>query len=390
MSANISEKPLVSVFIPYYCDREFLPQAIESVLAQSYENFELILLNHATTDDCREIAHSYNDERIRHIDYPKNLGAGSGALVAEGLKIARGKYFKVFCADDIMHTDCLENLVDYMESNPHIDFAFGDVRYVDKDRKPLNTTWFEHRKDYISKDLNFDEKLNEIECLKLYRDCKSFLPYIGSIVKTGCLRNIHINHTYIMLFDMSLWVELLISGCKIGFYQSPIADYRVHSAQVSFSSRKNSELSARRSYFETLIWPEFFAKCKSVELIKEVFDKSDYVDNLTDVSDIPFIVHEYFFSCNNGGSYVYINNLLSNPQTLMHLENVFGYGIKEFRKTYSTNKTPAKKLKDKIYSTPTKELNILQLLWLLSRSLVNVLTLSDLRKYLKAKKKFTL
>ena len=61
----------VSVLIPYYNDREFFRQSIESVLNQTYKDFELILVNHATTDDCREIAHSYNDDRIIHLDMDK-------------------------------------------------------------------------------------------------------------------------------------------------------------------------------------------------------------------------------------------------------------------------------------------------------------------------------
>ena len=76
----------VSVLIPYYNDREFLRQSIESVLNQTYKDFELILVNHATTDDCREIAHSYNDDRIIHLDMDKNYGAGTGLIIWEILR----------------------------------------------------------------------------------------------------------------------------------------------------------------------------------------------------------------------------------------------------------------------------------------------------------------
>lgn len=119
--------PLISVFIPYYNDEKFLKESIESVLNQTYENFELILLNHNSQDSSREIAHSYNDKRIKHIDMPYNLGlGGSGLLTIEFLKVAQGKYTKPFCADDIMLPDCLEKLVNYMENNPDKDFAFGN------------------------------------------------------------------------------------------------------------------------------------------------------------------------------------------------------------------------------------------------------------------------
>ena len=69
--------PLVTVCIGYYNDEKYLGQCIDSILCQSFSNFELILFNHASTDGSYKIAHSYNDSRIVHIDAPKNLGAGA-------------------------------------------------------------------------------------------------------------------------------------------------------------------------------------------------------------------------------------------------------------------------------------------------------------------------
>ena len=138
----------VSVLIPYYNDREFLPQAIESVLNQSFEDFELILVNHATTDDCREIAHSYKDPRIVHYDMEKNYGAGTGLVLERVLKFAKGEYIKLFCADDILYKDGLQILVDYMDSHPEKDFAFGNVEYIDQNNKDM-------KKDFLSDRRNF-------------------------------------------------------------------------------------------------------------------------------------------------------------------------------------------------------------------------------------------
>ena len=90
-SPNAEKPPAVSVFVPYYNDRAFLAQCIESILAQTRGDFELILLHHASGDGCRQIARSFRDPRIRHIDMPSNLGAGSGVLILEFLKAARGR-----------------------------------------------------------------------------------------------------------------------------------------------------------------------------------------------------------------------------------------------------------------------------------------------------------
>ena len=136
---------MVSVLIPYYNDREYLSQAIESVLNQTYKDFELILINHATTDDCREIAHSYNDKRIKHIDMEENYGAGGGMIISKFLENAKGKYVKFFCADDVMYPNCLEDLVTYMEKHPEKDFVFGDVEYIDENNKSLKKSYFKSK-----------------------------------------------------------------------------------------------------------------------------------------------------------------------------------------------------------------------------------------------------
>lgn len=122
----------VSILIPYYNDSDFLPLAIESILEQSFEDFELILINHASTDNSREIAHSYYDKRIIHIDTEKNYGAGTGINLKKFLKVATGEYTKLFCADDMLYKDGLKILVEYMEKHPEKDVAFGDVEFIDK------------------------------------------------------------------------------------------------------------------------------------------------------------------------------------------------------------------------------------------------------------------
>ena len=124
--------PLVSILLPYYNDKAFLADAIESVLGQTYQNFELVLFNHASTDGSRDIAHSYNDSRIIHVEAEKNLGAGATYNLALSLKQMTGSYFKTMCADDILCQDCLENMVMYAQENPTKDLIFGNLEFVIK------------------------------------------------------------------------------------------------------------------------------------------------------------------------------------------------------------------------------------------------------------------
>lgn len=322
----------VSVLIPYYNDREYLPRAIDSVLNQTYTDFELILVNHATTDDCREIARSYKDPRIKHIDMDKNYGAGTGLIVIEFLKQAKGKYVKLFCADDVMYPNCLEDMVKYMDTHPEIDFAFGDVEYINENEKSMKKSWFE-------KTSLFSLKNDEIACLKLYFKGFSTLPYIGSFAKREIFNSIKIDKCFIMTFDMSLWTSLLLKGYKIGYLNKYIAGYRVHDGQMC--SYKAQKLISQRCEFEAPKFIELFFEIEDTNLIKKIFNKNVYIKNNINIEpqDIKFIVAyemlQHFPNKLRIPGYMYIYECLNNDKKRKYLEDKFSFGITDFRKMYS-------------------------------------------------------
>ncbi len=326
-----NNSPLVSVFIPYYNDEKFLKEAIESVLNQTYENFELILLNHATTDTCREIAHSYNDERIVHIDMEKNYGAGGGILFEQFLKVSKGKYLKTFCADDIMKKDCLSELVNFMEDNPEKDFAFCDVTYVDENAKSLNDSWFKSRDGFV-----FGR--SEIDELKAFSRGVSHLPYIGAIIKKDALNDYNPDKVIIMLFDMSIWVYLLSNGKKIGYINKQLLNYRIHREQVS--SVYNMMLAGKRSFFEFVSYINLFEKISDVDVINFVFDLDENMKlKKGEEKYIPFVVDLFYLNNNFGSSPVYcfnqISKILEDDILSKEIKERFNYDIENLRKSYS-------------------------------------------------------
>ena len=364
-------KPLVSVFIPYYNDKEFLRDSIESVLNQTYKNFELILLNHASTDGSRDLAHSYNDARILHIDMDKNLGAGSTVLMEEYLKIANGKYAKLFCADDIMLPNCIEILVNYLETQPNLDIVYADMEYVNKKKKSLKTTWSKERPKF-----NFE--YNEIETLKNLFAGYGFIPYPSSIVKMDLLKSIKKDPTFIMLVDMDIWARAIINGAKIKFVRDIVALYRIHEQQTASSANKIRVQT--RSYFESLKYIEAFYTIKNLDMLKVLCTDVPFINDLKpeDEQFFPFVIAYNNLKKYNGvnpyktSAYFLVHKLLSDERTSKELQDRFGFGIKEFRELYS--QTPKKA------DIPIKELGICKLLFLLLRKIWKRITLQDLYK----------
>ena len=99
--------PRVTVLMPVFNGEHFLPPAIESILNQTFSDFEFLVIDDGSTDASRKIAESYNDPRIRIEANEKNLGLI--ATLNRGLKLARGEYIARMDADDLSFPDRLRN-----------------------------------------------------------------------------------------------------------------------------------------------------------------------------------------------------------------------------------------------------------------------------------------
>ena len=117
LKISITSSPAVSVVIPVYNYEKYIKASIQSVLAQSYTDWELIIVDDHSTDTTPEIASSFEDgKRIRLVANDQNLG--QFATHNRGAALAKGKYIKFFHGDDIMYPHCLEMMVTLMEAFP--------------------------------------------------------------------------------------------------------------------------------------------------------------------------------------------------------------------------------------------------------------------------------
>ena len=107
----------VSVLMPVYNTKyDFLRQAIESILSQTYEDFELIIINDASTDNAEDVILSYKDNRIKYYKNERNLKLI--ATLNKGLDLCSGKYIARLDSDDYCSSQRLEKQVEYMDTHP--------------------------------------------------------------------------------------------------------------------------------------------------------------------------------------------------------------------------------------------------------------------------------
>jgi glycosyltransferase involved in cell wall biosynthesis len=125
--------PLVSIGLPVYNGERFLAQALESLLRQTLQDFELIISDNASTDGTADICLDYaaRDARIRYIRQPSNIG-GPGNWNFVALE-ARGRYFKWAAADDFCDPRMLEKCVAVLNADPSIVLCYGRACIVDEE-----------------------------------------------------------------------------------------------------------------------------------------------------------------------------------------------------------------------------------------------------------------
>ena len=113
--------PKVSILMPVYNTAPFLREAMDSMLAQTFDDFELIVLNDCSPDNAEEILDTYNDPRIVRYRGAQNVGLAN--ILNVGLEMARGKYIARMDSDDISLPNRIKTQVDFLEAHPDIDLV---------------------------------------------------------------------------------------------------------------------------------------------------------------------------------------------------------------------------------------------------------------------------
>ncbi|MEO5803436.1 MAG: glycosyltransferase family 2 protein [Verrucomicrobiota bacterium] len=136
--------PLVSICTPTYNRPDFLERAIRSCLAQTYQNFEIIVTDNSTNDSSEKLISRLSDPRIRYFKNEKNLGPVGNTNRATAL--ARGKYIKILMDDDLLKPRCLELMVEALEKNPSAGVAMAPMELIDVNDQRIYPRFYVFRK----------------------------------------------------------------------------------------------------------------------------------------------------------------------------------------------------------------------------------------------------
>jgi glycosyltransferase involved in cell wall biosynthesis len=134
----VRPRPRVSIGLPVFNGETFLAEAIDSLLAQTYEDFELIVVDNASTDRTADIcrAHAASDGRVRYIRNEINIGVNRNC--SKAFQLSSGEYFKLAAADDVCHRELLARCVEVLDRDATVVLAYARTRFIDEKGAPLD------------------------------------------------------------------------------------------------------------------------------------------------------------------------------------------------------------------------------------------------------------
>lgn len=219
------KETLISVIMPVYNAGSFLHEAIESILNQTYQNLELIIVNDASTDNSGKIITKYKrlDKRVRIVTLKLNVNQGGDSAGNIGYKLAKGKYVARMDADDVAEPTRIEKQVAYMEQHPRVAVLGTQASVIDREGKVVGV------------------KNVPISHADILREFFTFHPMIHPTVmvrKSAIKReqlyqtDYHANNDYLTFFG------LITSGAKFANLDEPLLQYRIHGENDSLAHVK--------------------------------------------------------------------------------------------------------------------------------------------------------
>ncbi|MEM9830573.1 MAG: glycosyltransferase [Bacteroidota bacterium] len=213
-------EPVISVLMAVYNAEKYVAAAIESILNQSFKNFEFIILDDASTDSSKKIICGYQDERVRFIENKYNIGLTHS--LNKGIALCKGRYIARMDADDISTPERLEKQVAFMETHPDIGVCGTWVYYLREDGK--RNLW-----KYPEEDRTIRTEL------LLYNR----LAHPSVILRRSIVINhqLHYNPEFYTSQDYDLWVRMSCY-CKLANLSEPLVRYRHHNQSISHTKQR--------------------------------------------------------------------------------------------------------------------------------------------------------
>ncbi len=306
------DEKLVSIACRVYNSAANIAQAIESVLHQSYTNWELIIVDDNSQDSSQDIIMQYQDSRIKYYRNEHNIGII--ANLNKAFSLCSGSYITILDGDDVFYPDKLKLQVDFLNNNPDYGavFSYLDFSYNKKSLK---------LKNILEKLINTPAGSRE-EMLRKIFDKENFLAFPSEMFRREFLK--HLPDSIIATGDCNFHVHILLNS-KIKVLEFPLVKY-----SIKGDSNTSSWVSEDIVSCENIYLLNHFAQMKDINLFKSIFNgKYEQYGTPTVTKDIPYFVARMALDTHHrrfSGLYLL--------QTIFEDSDYFSYIMNKFHLSY--------------------------------------------------------
>ena len=260
--------PKISVIMSSYNRAQYIKEAIESILNQTYQDFELIIIDDCSKKETQDVIEKYaqNDKRIIFLKNEHNMG--QVLTRNRGLEIAKGEYIAILDDDDISLPTRFEKQVEYMDKNPDIMLSGTDIQTFDGDG--TKTSWVDlFDPEIISVLINFYNPF-----------CASTLIFRNDFIKK---HNIKYDNSVCHAEDYDLYRQFLVAGGKISNLPQVLVKYRVHNQSITHNKKSQKIQILALEKVKQRLLSRFFDNKTVKKIIKTINFSFYYPNNKKDI-----------------------------------------------------------------------------------------------------------
>ncbi len=225
-SVDSDDKPLISIVIPVHNGAKWLAQTLESLYAQSYPHFEIVLVDDASSDGLESVLNESRDARLRVVHLKANVGVS--AARNHGIDLAKGSYIAFCDADDLCLPQRLELQLSFLMQHPDISLCGSGFTCFDtQDRETIRNP----------------ETDDQIRKALMRGNCFGLSTVMA---RAAALKTHHFDPALQVAEDYDLWTRLASAGIRLANLPDNLVRYRLHLQQASRSKSAKLDLASRR------------------------------------------------------------------------------------------------------------------------------------------------
>ncbi len=216
--------PKVSVIMPVFNASTYLGEAIQSILNQTFTDFEFIILNDGSTDQSEQVILSFADKRIRYVKNDRNSGVIF--TLNKGIDMAQGEWIARMDGDDISDSRRFEKQLEYLNTHAGSVVLATRISLINE-KGDISGVW----KD--------DEAAITCPQIRAWLPRNNCIAHPTIMMRTAVLKKYRYHENQLHSEDYDLWLRLVSDGIDIHKLNEPLLNHRIHTSSVTRSQKQN-------------------------------------------------------------------------------------------------------------------------------------------------------